>query len=105
MTEQENQTPYDLVGGDAGVRALVDRFYDLMDSAPEAATIRKLHARELKASREKLYKFLTNWTGGPPIYVEQRGHPRLRMRHFPFSIGVKEHNKKQKNKNHTHDKD
>jgi hemoglobin len=83
-------THYQLLGGDAGVRRLVDRFYDLMDTAPEAATIRKLHAASLKASREKLYMFLTGWTGGPPIYVEQRGHPRLRMRHFPFAIGTRE---------------
>ncbi|AHG87849.1 globin [Gemmatirosa kalamazoonensis] len=83
-------THYELLGGDAGVRRLVDRFYDLMDTAPEAATIRRLHAASLKASREKLYMFLTGWTGGPPIYAEARGHPRLRMRHFPFSIGAKE---------------
>ena len=83
-------TPYELLGGDAGVRSIVDRFYDLMDSAPEAATIRKLHATSLKASREKLYMFLTGWTGGPPLYMEKHGHPRLRMRHFPFSIGERE---------------
>src|SRR5688500_13262172 len=83
-------THYDLLGGDAGVRRLVDRFYDLMDTAPEAATVRALHAASLKASREKLYIFLTGWTGGPPIYVERRGHPMLRMRHFPFSIGARE---------------
>jgi hemoglobin len=83
-------TPYELLGGDAGVRRLVDRFYDLMDSAPEAATIRALHARSLKASREKLHLFLTGWTGGPPAYVERFGHPRLRMRHFPFAIGTRE---------------
>jgi hemoglobin len=82
--------PYDLMGGDAGIRRLVDRFYDLMDSAPEAATIRKLHATSLKASREKLYMYLTGWTGGPPIYVEKHGHPRLRARHLPFSIGERE---------------
>ena len=62
----------------------------VLDTAPEEATIRKLHARELKASREKLYLFLTGWVGGPPVYVEKHGHPRLRMRHFPFSIGAKE---------------
>ena len=83
-------THYELLGGDAGVRRHVHRFYDLMDTAPEAATIRRLHARDLKASREKLFMFLTGWTGGPPIYVETRGHPRLRMRHFPFSIGERE---------------
>ena len=85
-----NPTPYELVGGDAGVRSIVDRFYDLMDEAPEAATIRALHAKSLKASREKLYQFLTGWTGGPPVYVEKYGHPRLRMRHFPFRITTKE---------------
>ena len=83
-------THYDLLGGDAGVRRLVDRFYDLMDTAPEAAHVRALHAANLKASREKLYLFLTGWTGGPQWYVEQRGHPRLRMRHFPFAIGARE---------------
>ena len=83
-------TPYEQLGGDAGVRKIVDRFYDLMDASPEAATIRKLHATSLKASREKLYMFLTGWTGGPPVYVEKHGHPRLRMRHFPFAIGTRE---------------
>jgi len=61
-----------------------------MDTAPEAATIRRLHAASLKASRDKLYLYLMGWTGGPPIYVQQRGHPRLRMRHLPFSIGERE---------------
>ena len=83
-------TPFELLGGDAGVRRLVDRFYDLVDSAPEARTIRALHATSLKASREKLYLYLTTWTGGPPIYTERYGHPRLRMRHFPFRIGARE---------------
>jgi len=83
-------TPYELMGGDAGIRRLVDRFYDLMDTAPEAATIRRLHAANLKASRDKLHLYLSMWTGGPQTYVEQRGHPRLRMRHFPFSIGARE---------------
>ncbi|MBI3790984.1 MAG: group II truncated hemoglobin [Gemmatimonadetes bacterium] len=83
-------TPYDQLGGEAGVRALVDRFYDLMDTAPEAATIRALHAANLKSSREKLFLYLSFWTGGPQTYVEQRGHPRLRARHLPFSIGARE---------------
>ena len=83
-------THYELLGGDAGVRRLVDRFYDLMDTAPEATHVRALHAASLKASREKLYLFLTGWTGGPQWYVEQRGHPRLRMRHFPFAIAARE---------------
>jgi hemoglobin len=85
-----NATPYELIGGDAAIRRLVDRFYDLMDTAPEAATIRKLHAASLKASREKLYMFLTGWTGGPQLYVEKHGHPRLRARHLPFTISSRE---------------
>lgn len=83
-------THYEQLGGEAGVRRLVDRFYDLMDSAPEAATVRALHATSLKASREKLFLFLTGWTGGPQLYVERHGHPRLRMRHVPFTISSRE---------------
>jgi hemoglobin len=83
-------THYDLLGGEAGIRQLVDRFYDLMDTAPEAATVRALHARSLKVSREKLHLYLMGWTGGPTTYVERYGHPRLRMRHFPFAIGTRE---------------
>lgn len=81
---------FDQLGGAPGIRSLVDRFYDLMDSAPEAVNVRQLHATSLKASREKLYLFMTGWTGGPQLYVEQHGHPRLRMRHFPFAIGARE---------------
>jgi hemoglobin len=84
------RTPYEQMGGDAGIRRLVDRFYDLMDSAPEAATIRRLHAASLSASRQKLYLYLSYWTGGPQHYVEQRGHPRLRARHLPFPIAERE---------------
>ena len=83
-------THYETIGGDAGVRAIVDRFYDLMDTAPEAVHVRALHATSLKVSREKLRLFLTGWTGGPQLYVEQYGHPMLRQRHFPFAIGAVE---------------
>ncbi|HEY4303707.1 MAG TPA: group II truncated hemoglobin [Gemmatimonadaceae bacterium] len=88
--ETQPVTQYESIGGDAAIRQLVDRFYDLMDASPEAATIRKLHAASLKASREKLYMYLTGWTGGPQIYVEQYGHPRLRARHLPFHISSRE---------------
>jgi len=82
--------PFDQLGGAEGVRALVDRFYDLMDSAPEAADVRSLHAASLRQSREKLYEYLTGWTGGPPLYEAKYGHPRLRGRHMPFAIGARE---------------
>jgi hemoglobin len=81
---------YDLMGGETGLRALVDRFYDLMDSSPEAKNIRALHAVSLKGSREKLFMFLSGWSGGPALYVEKYGHPRLRQRHMPFTIGERE---------------
>jgi hemoglobin len=81
---------YEMIGGESGLRALVNRFYDLMDSSPEAQNIRRLHARSLSLSREKLFMFLSGWSGGPQLYVERFGHPRLRMRHMPFSIGTVE---------------
>ncbi len=81
---------FDLMGGEPGIRALVDRFYDLMDTAPEAMHVRALHATSLKSSREKLCLYLMGWTGGPPTYVERYGHPRLRQRHMPFAIGTRE---------------
>lgn len=79
---------YEMLGGETGLRSLVNRFYDVMDSAPEAATIRAFHAKSLKQSREKLFMFLSGWSGGPQLYVERFGHPRLRMRHMPFAIGT-----------------
>ena len=94
MTENlpiaQTQPLYDLLGGEIGVRTLVDHFYDLMDSAPEAKDIRALHAASLKSSREKLFMFLSGWSGGPPLYIEKFGHPRLRQRHMPFAIGERE---------------
>lgn len=80
-------TAYEQLGGEAGVRELVERFYDLMDELQEARTIRALHAKSLKGSREKLFLFLSGWLGGPDLYVQKYGHPRLRARHLPFSIG------------------
>ncbi len=81
---------FELLGGSDGIRALVDRFYDVMDAEPKAAGIRSLHPPDLTSSREKLFLFLTGWTGGPPLYVEKHGHPRLRARHLPFPIGTAE---------------
>jgi len=75
------------MGGADAVRALVDRFYDLMDTLPEAEGIRALHPESLETSRDKLYFFLTGWLGGPALYVERFGPPMLRARHLPFPIG------------------
>src|SRR5438067_2359561 len=83
-------TVYELIGGDAGVRALVDRFYDLMELDPKYALLRSLHPERLDGSRDKLYMFLSGWLGGPALYVEKHGHPRLRARHLPFAIATPE---------------
>lgn len=88
--EAAGQTPYALLGGDAAVRALVERFYDLMDLEPQYAELRALHAPDLAHAREKLYLFLSGWLGGPSLYIERYGHPMLRRRHLPFPIGVRE---------------
>lgn len=78
---------YEQLGGAEGVRTLVDRFYDHMDTLEEARPIRAMHPEDLGESRHKLAAFLSGWSGGPPVYVEQYGHPRLRARHLPFPIG------------------
>ncbi|MDX2184855.1 MAG: group II truncated hemoglobin [Gemmatimonadaceae bacterium] len=90
MTPPPVQPPFEALGGADGIRQLVDRFYDLMDTAPEAANIRALHARSLKVSRDKLTWYLIGWTGGPPEYESRFGHPRLRARHMPFPIAARE---------------
>ncbi len=84
------QAPYALLGGETSVRQLVDRFYDLMGTLPEATGIRALHAADLSGARDKLFKFLSGWLGGPPLYVQEYGHPKLRARHLPFPIGEAE---------------
>jgi hemoglobin len=84
------ETPYALLGGAAAVRALVDRFYDLMELEAAYAGIRKLHQPDLAHARDKLYWFLSGWLGGPNLYIERFGHPKLRARHLPFPIGTAE---------------
>ncbi len=81
-----NTTHYDSVGGEKGVRKLVNRFYDLMDDRDDVKELRHLHAKSLKGSRNKLFLFLSGWLGGPDLYIEKYGHPRLRQRHMPFKI-------------------
>ncbi|WP_233279533.1 group II truncated hemoglobin [Acidihalobacter yilgarnensis] len=83
-------SPYERLGGEAALRRLVNRFYTLMDTLPEAQEIRGLHPQRLADSEEKLFKFLSGWLGGPPLYVEEYGHPMLRRRHLPFAIGRRE---------------
>jgi hemoglobin len=88
------KTFYELLGGDEvgaeKIRLLVETFYDIMDSDVKAAGIRAMHKADLMEAREKLFMFLTGWSGGPQLYIERYGHPRLRARHMPFAIGETE---------------
>ena len=100
MSEAEDQnpdtsatparTPFEWIGGEPKVHALVERFYDLMDIEPVYKELRAAHGNTLESARQKLFWFLCGWLGGPDHYQERFGHPRLRMRHFPFSIGIQE---------------
>jgi hemoglobin len=83
-------TPFEWIGGEEKVQALVDRFYDLMDLEPRYKELRAAHGTELERARQNLFWFLCGWLGGPDHYVSRFGHPRLRMRHMPFRIGIKE---------------
>ena len=83
-------TPFEWLGGEAAVRRLVDRFYDLMDLEQAYRELRASHGSTLDDARQKLFWFLCGWLGGPPHYQDRFGHPRLRMRHMPFQIGILE---------------
>ncbi|MDB5965343.1 MAG: globin [Polaromonas sp.] len=81
-------TPFEWIGGEQHVRALVDRFYDLMDLEPGYAQLRTVHGNTLENARERLFWFLCGWMGGPQHYTERFGHPRLRMRHMQGQGGA-----------------
>ena len=97
MSQPSASTPqslYDLLGGEPNatnqIRKIVEAFYDVMEADEKAKTIRQMHPEDLTSSREKLFMFLTGWTGGPQLYIERYGHPFLRRRHLPFKIGEEE---------------
>jgi hemoglobin len=83
-------TPYDRIGGEAGLRHLTRRFYELMDTLPEAAACRAIHPPSLEGSEQKFFEYLSFWLGGPPLFVERRGPPMLRARHLHVPIGAEE---------------
>ena len=90
MSESPTPSAFERLGGEAAVRTLIDRFYDLMDLEPAYAGIRGLHPSTLDGSRDKLHWFLCGWLGGPDLYQQRFGHPRLRARHLPYVIGIAE---------------
>lgn len=90
MSNHGEVTLYAAIGGEPTIRRLVRRFYELMDTLPEAKACRDVHPPSLAGSEQKLYEYLTGWLGGPQLYMEKHGHPMLRRRHFVASIGEEE---------------
>ena len=84
------ETAYEWLGGAPRVLELTTRFYDLMDLEHKFAALRSVHGASLDDARERLFMFLSGWLGGPQLYIQTHGHPRLRARHLPFKIGVTE---------------
>lgn len=88
--KNNEETYYEKIGGANKLQELVTTFYRIMDEAPEAKTVRAQHHPDLTSANEKLFLFLSGWLGGPSLYIEKYGHPRLRARHLPFKIGIRE---------------
>ena len=83
-------TSYQAAGGEAGIRKLVDDFYDAMDRLPGASKIRAMHPEDLTISRDKLTRFLCGWLGGPSLYAERYGSINIPQAHRRFEIGSSE---------------
>jgi hemoglobin len=79
----DEQTVYEMAGGDPAFQRLVDAFYARIESD---AYLRSIFPQNMEAGKRRQFLFLTQFFGGPPRYAQERGHPRLRMRHFPFPI-------------------
>lgn len=92
MTDVETSktSVYEMIGGAIMVRRVVDRFYDIMDSDPNAARIRAMHAADLSPMRERLFEFLIACFGGPPLYFQRPGRKCIFAAHRPFAIGEAE---------------
>jgi hemoglobin len=83
------KTLYEVLGGETELKKLVDAFYQTMSEADEAKGIMKMHP-DLPRANQKLFEFLSGWLGGPDLFVQKYGHPRLRARHLPFAVGTSE---------------
>lgn len=92
MSDTTTPTVYEALGGADAIHRLVDRFYELMDELPEAYAARRIHPESLAGANESLFEYLSGWFGGPNLYIEKKGHPRLRMRHVAYAIGPTERN-------------
>ncbi len=86
LTQAVNNPHYGMLGGEKAVRRLVDCFYQLMTELPQAREIRAMHPADLSEPKERLFLFLSGWLGGPQLYAERFGQPRLRRAHLRFPI-------------------
>ena len=86
----QGDASFQAAGGEAGIRRLVDRFFDLMGERPDAAGILEMHPRDLEGSRDKLSCFLCGWLGGPKLYAEKYGSIKIPKAHARFPIGTAE---------------
>lgn len=86
----EGDASFRAAGGQAGITRLVDAFYRIMDELPEARIIRRMHARDLTESRDKLTRFLCGWMNGPSLYAEKYGPIRIPSAHAHLRIGPRE---------------
>ncbi len=91
QAQAQRAAAFEALGGEPQVEALVERFYDLMELDPAYTALRAVHGPDLAQARQKLSWFLCGWLGGPQHYTERFGHPRLRMRHMPYTIDILEH--------------
>ena len=83
------QTPYQILG-EEGIEKLCNAFYDNMDTLPEAAGVRAMHAADLSVMKVKLAEYLTGWMGGPPVYSDKYGSVCMTTPHEPYHIGPQE---------------
>ncbi|MBI5260941.1 MAG: group II truncated hemoglobin [Bradyrhizobium sp.] len=90
MSETAVISLFDRIGGASAIDRLVESFYQRMDALPEAKVIRAMHPDDLARTKDILKRYLSEWTGGPRLYSVERGHPRLRQRHFGVAIGEAE---------------
>lgn len=79
-------SPYCLIGGEKGTRALAERFYDIMQTEPEATALLNIHPQPMDSIRQRFFEYLSGWLGGPPLFEQEYGHPRLRARHLPYKV-------------------
>jgi len=85
-----SNTPYEIIGGDEGVRALAGAFYEAMDELEEAQSVRQMHAENLDLIKEKLFEYLNGWLGGPHHYKDKYGTICLTAPHQPYPIGAEQ---------------